>query len=915
VSVIQTSVTTHSRSSGHSATAAAAYRSGSEVTDERTGEIHDYSRKDGVEHSEIVLPAGSPEWAQDREKLWNAVEAAEDRKNSTVSREFLISFPAELAGDGSLELRQKMAREYTRALVEKHGFAAEFSLHEPTGKGDQRNYHCHVLTSTRRMESNGFLHPSDTFKSGPRKGEPKASDKCRELDDMKNPVALVEAKALWSQIASRELENAGLHDEARRWEHSHLTKHEQGERALERGDVSYYRECQGKTQISLGPAATALERAGIATRQGDINRERSAEAQKAEAERIAVGMQLEQNPALLIDRVVDRKSVFDHRDLARELHLHVDDQASFQRIMAIAQADPRLVPLSEETMVDGRRNVAKYSTVAMIAMEKRLVATAEVMHERQTHPVDSRKVEQVLELKRTMTDEQRDMVRAITSPNQFAVVIGDSGTGKSFSQGAAREIWEHSNYNVWGGALSGKAAEELQHGSGIESRTLASLELSLDKGYVKLTDRDILVIDEAGMVGVKQIDRLLREADSAGAKVVIAGDWKQLEAINAGAALRTITERIGASELTEVQRQKEQWQKAASYELARGDFKAGLDAYNERGFVHMAPTQDRARADLVQQYMNDRGSLNSNGEIASQAVTTHRNADVQTINEEIRNAIKERGEFTDGIKVQTAKGEREFSGGDRLLFLKNDRELGVKNGSLGTVERAADGEMSVKLDSGKSVQFDPSKYQNFDHGYAFTVHKTQGASVDKAYAFMSPSNNHSLSYVGMTRHKDELHIYGSLDKFKSYEHMAECLGRRQQKESTLDYADSAAKFQATREQERKAQKQSTATAQSALGNRSETSAALSRGQTLKERMDAKYGERRDHEQQPQMTLKERMDAKYGERETGHEQQGQQGRKMTLKEQLDARLEARAGQQKDVGEQQQKQPQKDQGHEM
>jgi len=223
--------------------------------------------------------------------------------------------------------------------------------------------------------------------------------------------------------------------------------------------------------------------------------------------------------------------------------------------------------------------------------------------------------------------------------------------------------------------------------------------------------------------------------------------------------------------------------------------------------------------------------------------------------------------------------------------------------------------MSVKLDSGKSVQFDPSKYQNFDHGYAFTVHKTQGASVDKAYAFMSPSNNHSLSYVGMTRHKDELHIYGSLDKFKSYEHMAECLGRRQQKESTLDYADSAAKFQATREQERKAQKQSTATAQSALGNRSETSAALSRGQTLKERMDAKYGERRDHEQQPQMTLKERMDAKYGERETGHEQQGQQGRKMTLKEQLDARLEARAGQQKDVGEQQQKQPQKDQGHEM
>ena len=898
MSVIQTSVTTHSRSSGHSATAAAAYRSGSEVTDERTGEIHDYSRKEGVEHSEIVLPAGSPEWAMDREKLWNAVEAAEDRKNSTVSREFLISFPAELSGEGSLELRQRMAREYTRALVERHGFAAEFSMHEPTGKGDQRNYHCHVLTSTRRMEKNGFFHPSETFKSRPRKGEPKASGKCRELDDMKNPVALVEAKALWSQIASRELEKAGFQDEARRWEHSHLTKREQGERALERGDISYYRECQGKPQISLGPAATALERAGIATRQGDINRERSAEAARAELDRINIGMQLEQNPALLIDRVVDRKSVFDHRDLARELHLHIDDAATFQRIMAEAQADPRLMQLSEETMVDGRRNVAKYSTIDMIAMEKRLVATAEVLSERQFHHVDPAKVEQVLEQRRTMTDEQKDMVRVVTAPNQFAVVVGDAGTGKSFSMGAAREIWEHSGYNVRGLALAGKAAEELQHGSGIESGTLASFELRLDKGFIKLTDRDILVIDESGMVGAKQLDRVLREAESAGAKVVWAGDSKQLEAIHAGAAHRTVTERLGASEITEVQRQKEQWQKDASFELARGDFKAGLDAYKDRGFVHMAETQDGARAVMVQQYMNDRGSLNSGGQIASQAVITHRNADVKAINEEIRNAIKERGELADGIKVQTAKGEREFADGDRLLFLKNDRELGVKNGSLGTVERAADGAISVKLDSGKSVQFDPAKYRNFDHGYAFTVHKTQGASVDKAYAFMSPSNNHALSYVAMTRHKDELHVHGSLEKFQSYEQMAERLGKRQVKESTLDYAESAAKLQAKREQERAAEKGAApaqeskqSAALSALGNRAAESSKLKRAWA---NLEAEKG---------QGSKLEQAKAKWRAEIEDEKGQGTQSK----------RKQAWANQEK--SQQEPKQRERDQGHEM
>jgi Ti-type conjugative transfer relaxase TraA len=455
------------------------------------------------------------------------------------------------------------------------------------------------------------------------------------------------------------------------------------------------------------------------------------------------------------------------------------------------------------------------------------------MSERQFHHVDPAKVEQVLEQRRTMTDEQKDMVRAVTAPNQFAVVVGDAGTGKSFSMGAAREIWEHSGYNVRGLALAGKAAEELQHGSGIESGTLASFELRLDKGFIKLTDRDILVIDESGMVGAKQLDRVLREAESAGAKVVWAGDSKQLEAIHAGAAHRTVTERLGASELTEVQRQKQQWQKDAGYELARRDFKTGLDAYNERGFVHMPQTQDETRAAMVRQYMNDRGSLNSSGETASLAVTAHRNADVLAFNKEIRNAIKERGELADGMKVQTEKGEREFADGDRLLFLKNDRELGVKNGSLGTVERAADGAISVKLDSGKSVQFDPAKYRNFDHGYAFTIHKTQGASVDKAYAFMSPSNNHALSYVAMTRHKDELHVYGSLEKFQSYEQMAERLGKRQVKESTLDYAESAAKLQAKREQERAAEKGAApaqeskqSAALSALGNRSAESSKL-----------------------------------------------------------------------------------------
>ena len=146
------SVKTHSRAAGRSATASAAYRAGTRIVDERTGEIHDYRRKGGVLSSVIVLPEGAPEWARDSSQLWNRVEQAETRKNSTVAREFEIGLPHEL----SPSERDRLALALTRELVDKYGFAAEASFHAPNAEGDDRNFHCHILVSTRRLEPNGF---------------------------------------------------------------------------------------------------------------------------------------------------------------------------------------------------------------------------------------------------------------------------------------------------------------------------------------------------------------------------------------------------------------------------------------------------------------------------------------------------------------------------------------------------------------------------------------------------------------------------------------------------------------------------------------------------------------------------------------------------------------------------------------
>ncbi|MFN3983827.1 MAG: AAA family ATPase, partial [Caldilinea sp.] len=168
------------------------------------------------------------------------------------------------------------------------------------------------------------------------------------------------------------------------------------------------------------------------------------------------------------------------------------------------------------------------------------------------------------------------------------------GTGKSFSMKVAREAWEAAGYNVRGAALAGKAADELQAGSGIDSRTLASLEFAWKNGKDKLTSRDVLVIDEAGMIGSRQLGRVLKAAEQAGAKVVLLGDDKQLAAIEAGAAFRGVVQHVGAAEITEVRRQKEAWARAAGQELARGSVADGLAAYAERGHVKIHDSREAA---------------------------------------------------------------------------------------------------------------------------------------------------------------------------------------------------------------------------------------------------------------------------------------------------------------------------------
>jgi hypothetical protein len=306
-----------------------------------------------------------------------------------------------------------------------------------------------------------------------------------------------------------------------------------------------------------------------------------------------------------------------------------------------------------------------------------------------------------------------------------------------------------------------------------------------------LGPRDVLVIDEAGMISSKQLAAFVGAAEAAGAKLVLVGDPEQLQPINAGAAFRAIAERIGFVELEGVRRQQEDWQRAASQAFARHGTAEGLQAYARRDGVRLAETREDAVGEIVRDVLSD---MEARPE-GSRIVLAHRRADVFELNQSIRASRQERGELAGERSYMTNGGERKFAPGDRIIFLENSRDLGVKNGMLGFVEAAEDGRLTARLDSssgqgeGRRVSVSMAAYAAVDYGYATTIHKSQGATVDRAFVLASETMDRHLTYVAMTRHREEATLYAGRDEFADLEALSARLGRSQAKQTTLDYAE------------------------------------------------------------------------------------------------------------------------------
>ena len=480
----------------------------------------------------------------------------------------------------------------------------------------------------------------------------------------------------------------------------------------------------------------------------------------------------------LFRKLTAMEAVFQEKDLFRIVGIACSqsgrglDDAKTE--VAALLKDPEIVKLR------GKDGEIYYTTQEMLALEKEIQTMAREGKGDASHILAPEAVKAGIarfefEKGFSLSKEQRTAIDYLTTEaGRIAILEGHAGAGKSTALVPVRYVLETSGFEVVGASLQGKKAAGLEKDTGIRSQTIASLLREL-QGYERedgtfvpptkvLTEKTVVVVDEAAMNDTRLMAGLIRETEKAGAKLLLVGDESQVPPVSAGNPFKTLKKELGFTELTENRRQRRDWQKEASREIRDGQVKEGLQKYLDANMITIATDRDEAIKETVESWAF-RFPFSSPDKTL---LTAYRRADVRELNARARAEI---GDSLNGPRVETtvrdrdgtSEGKREFQAGDRLYFKKNDKKMGVMNGETGTLTRidvTSDGKdcaFTVKMDKGSEVRFDPRDYAQIDYGYAITIHKSQGETVDFSSNLVTGMGLNAL-YVQLTRHRDGTRI-------------------------------------------------------------------------------------------------------------------------------------------------------------
>ena len=778
---------------------AMAYRAGCKLYDAQTGESFNYRTKE-VQNVELVLPKDAPSWAVEIQSLMKTnrekgvqafcekAEGAEKRIDARVWREFEFSLHRELSEEQNIEL----AREFVQDQICGHGMAAQMNFHfdvdEETGEPKP---HCHVVATTRRLEEGGFS--------------------LKKERDWNSKEFLCELREQWQEYSNFHLKLHG-HDV----QIDHRSYKDQG--------------IDMEPQPKQGKGVLEQEQR---TAQPSFITDKAQSFYDVQLRNL---YRIMRNPEVVFNIVTKHHTTFMWGDVQKVLHRYVDDPHLFQKLDARLKSSRELLVLQEGVDEDkSQASLAIFTTRSMVQSEKNLVSLAENLDKSKTHGVADKHIKGALKFANKslksfggLSQDQVQAIHHVCGEGQLKCLVGIAGAGKTTALGVCKEVWEAGGYKVYGLAPTGKAAQNLE-GSGLDEKGISSMTLhkflkSFEEGRCHYNASSVFVLDEAGMVDVERFEKLLGAVNQLGVKLVVVGDGAQLQPVEAGPAFRLVTTRLGKAELNTVIRQKEDWQCKATKLFGQQKTAEALELYKSKGNIHIVE-EDRssARESLIQAWHSDYRGIQDNKERSflnrlfkdkstegdrkqSTLILAHTNRDVSDLNRKARSVLKGSGDLdkkdhTFMIKKEkeddfgkriTHEEEKAFAKGDQIVFTRNNQGLGVKNGTMGIISEIDKQKIKVKLrgkDNEKEIAFSPNLTPYFDQGWAVTVHKSQGTTVDKAYVLATPQMNQNLTYVAMTRHREDVHVYGSAQDFWSSENLIRDLSKSGEKLSAADYLD------------------------------------------------------------------------------------------------------------------------------
>ena len=517
-------------------------------------------------------------------------------------------------------------------------------------------------------------------------------------------------------------------------------------------------------------------------------------------------------------------------DQAVELTAGFLERSDVVRVLADPGASTEHLRTRSGHIVPVTSGDRRYTTTELLDAEQRIVRSAMAGVDTATARVGPAVVDEVLRRHDHLDGEQARGVRQLlTSGNGYDLVVGEAGTGKSTLLATARIGWEEAGFRVIGTAVAARTAADLEAGTGIPSSSLTHLLADLREAG-GLSSRHVIVVDEASMVGSRTLDHLCQAADGAGAKVVLVGDNRQLSSIDAGGALRTLSQELGPGVITLTTNRRQigadrAWEREALASLRSGDVVPAVDAYVEHGRITITGSIDEARQRLVEDWWAVHNEHTT-------AILAVRRVDVQALNDMVREHRRASGELGEEVRI----GEKTFCVGDRVIFEQNQRvrELGsgagaatvrIRNGTFATVagiidlphpgeHRAVTREGDAVLEDGKGAPSDPETGSRTDLvvqlddgrravlpqsyvagstslGYALTVFRSQGITVDHTFGLGGDSLFQEAGYTQLSRGRLSNNLYVTAPENPRWEigHHGDGTDRRDALDSLVDALD------------------------------------------------------------------------------------------------------------------------------